>query len=98
VSPRQALTLAMLRQTGSQGVTTSEFLAGGCGSRFAARIDQLRRSGWVITCERVRQGEYRYRLRGRRDDGDQLRAPDGPRPALFMPPPSPPGNAIHGEA
>lgn len=30
--------------------------------RLSARIDQLRASGYTITCQRVRGGEYKYTL------------------------------------
>lgn len=54
--------LALLKLAGEHGVTTAEFLRHGCGSRFGARIQELRDEGYRIDSERVRDGSSRYRL------------------------------------
>lgn len=59
---RLALVEHLLTDAGSNGVTTSEFLKAGAGSRFGARCQELRDRGLTITCERVRPGEHRYVL------------------------------------
>lgn len=58
---RRELVLDLLHAN-PEGVTTSRFLREGCGSRFGARIQELRNQGYSITCERVREGEFRYQL------------------------------------
>lgn len=62
VVTRRQLTLHLLREAGGRGVTTSEFLEGGCGSRFGGRILELREQGHMIETERVREGSFRYTL------------------------------------
>lgn len=52
----------LLTDAGSNGVTTSAFLRAGAGSRFGARVQELRDQGQHITCSRVRDGEFRYVL------------------------------------
>lgn len=84
-----------LREAGPRGVTTAEFLEdGGCGSRFGARVQELRRLGLSIEVECVRPGCYRYTL---------LQEPAAPtRPAkaghafsrLFEPPAAAPMSAL----
>lgn len=51
-----------LRQAGTRGVTTNEFLADHL-PRFGARIEELRQRGWHI--ETKKEGkQYRYTLHG----------------------------------
>lgn len=53
-------TLELLKD--QEWVYTGDFLRAGCGSRFGARIAELRDEGHEILCEAVRPGEYRYKL------------------------------------
>lgn len=55
--------LQLLQQAGTHGVTTGEFLDAGCGSRFGARIQELRDRGMVVDVHRLRSGSYCYALR-----------------------------------
>lgn len=59
---RRTLVLSLLEDAGSAGVTTGDFLRAGCGSRFGARVQELRDRGYTITSERVRDGSWRYIL------------------------------------
>lgn len=60
-------------------VTTNEFLAAGCGSRFGARIQELRDRGYDIPpAERVRDGQARYTLRSR--ERSERRSAESGRP------------------
>lgn len=91
--------LQLLRDAGPRGVTTAEFLEAGCGSRFGARVQELRDAGATVDVCRVRDGSYRYTLRS-----------PGPRPAprveiqaaepsrLFEPASPAPANALCWEA
>lgn len=55
--------LQLLRAAGPRGVTTAEFLEDGqCGSRFGARVQELRDAGWSIDARRVRAGSHVYVL------------------------------------
>ena len=54
--------LQLLREAGPVGVTTAEFLEAGCGSRFGARVQELRDAGWVVGARRVRAGSHVYVL------------------------------------
>jgi hypothetical protein len=57
------LVLKLLVDAGESGVETGAFLREGCGSRFGARVQELRESGAVIDARRERAGSYRYTLR-----------------------------------
>lgn len=59
---RRSLCLSLLEDAGPQGVTTGEFLQAGVGSRYGARLLELRKQGYVITSERIRDGSWRYVL------------------------------------
>lgn len=59
---RRELVLQLLTEAGGDGVTTGDFLRAGAGSRFGARIAELRADGYAIHAERVRDGEWRYWL------------------------------------
>jgi hypothetical protein len=59
---RRDLALHLLREAGSRGITTAEFLRAGVGSRYSARIMELRQAGHVIEAERIREGSWRYVL------------------------------------
>lgn len=54
-------TLMMLQRAGTEGVTTATFLEAYI-PRFSARIEELRREGFQIDRERLRQGSFRYTL------------------------------------
>lgn len=43
--------------------TTSQLLEAGCGTRYSARILELRNLGYDIESKRVRQGSFLYTLR-----------------------------------
>jgi hypothetical protein len=59
---RKALTLSLLRDAGERGVETAEFLNAGVGSRYGARLLELRNEGHVIEAERIRNGSWKYTL------------------------------------
>ena len=68
---RKETTLALLQAAGDEGVTTQQFLLRGSGSRFGARILELRQEGWIIegrvkasNGKRRRVNGYVYTLRG----------------------------------
>lgn len=67
---KKQMVLNLLQANGK--VRTSEFLANGCGSRFGARIQELRREGYVIESKALRQGEHQYHLI--RDDRGSVRS------------------------
>jgi hypothetical protein len=94
VSKRE-LVRHLLCEAGQRGVTTAEFLAAGCGSRFGARVQELRRAGAVIDVERLRQGAYRYVLRDAPDQSVAKHVQIGAGCQLFSLPISP-RNAILG--
>ena len=52
----------LLRQAGERGVTTGELLQAGIGSRYSARLMELRADGWVVSAERIRDGAWKYTL------------------------------------
>lgn len=52
------MVLYLLREAGDHGVTTSEFLQAGCGSRFGGRIFELREQGHVIEAEPLEGGPF----------------------------------------
>jgi hypothetical protein len=52
----------LLREAGDRGVTTGELLQAGVGSRYGARIAELREQGWQIESARLRDGAWRYTL------------------------------------
>lgn len=51
-----------LLEDNPKGVTTSQFLRAGCGSRYGARVQELRDQGHNISCTCVRAGEFLYVL------------------------------------
>lgn len=59
---RRDLVLKLLKGAGARGVTTNELLAAGVGSRYSARVLELRERGYGITSERIRNGQWRYTL------------------------------------
>lgn len=79
--------LQLLVEAGDRGVTTAEFLEARCGSRFGARVQELRCEGFVIDVRRVRDGSYQYTLC--REAGRAVREPEAQEardPVLFVPP------------
>lgn len=71
---RQTL-LAILEAAGDRGATTAELIQGGVGSRYSARLLELRDEGYVIQGERVRDGSWRYTLT---DSPQELDGPPNP--------------------
>ncbi len=61
---RRDLLLNVLEQAGARGVTTAEIIQAGVGSRYGARLLELRERGYVVEAVRVRDGSYRYTLLG----------------------------------
>jgi hypothetical protein len=61
MSKRQHV-LQLLSEAGPRGVTTGEFLEAGCGSRFGARVQELRDAGFVVDSRRLRAGAHVYTL------------------------------------
>lgn len=59
---RKLTLLAILEAAGDRGATTAELIQGGVGSRYSARLLELRDEGYVIHGERVRDGSWRYTL------------------------------------
>jgi hypothetical protein len=59
---RRWLLLKLLEEAGDRGVTTGEILTAGVGSRYGARLLELREAGHVVEGERERDGSWRYRL------------------------------------
>lgn len=59
---RAALLLSLLEDAGEVGITTAEILQAGVGSRYGARILELRKAGHQITSERIRDGAWLYKL------------------------------------
>ena len=77
MKPSTAKVRSMLRERDS--VTTHEFVLAGAGSRFGARIGELRAMGYVISEERLPlpvRGS-RYRLVGEPVDGSMVTAACG---------------------
>ncbi len=63
LSDGQRKVLEVLRAAGARGVTTSELLDSPVGSRYSARIGELRKMpGCQIRTECVRAGSYRFTL------------------------------------
>ncbi len=63
LSDGQRKVLEVLRAGGKRGVTTAELLASPAGSRYSARIGELRAMpGCQIRTECVRAGSYRFTL------------------------------------
>jgi hypothetical protein len=77
---RKWLLLRLLKDAGSVGATTADLLAAGVGSRYGARLLELRDHGYVIESRRERQSSFRYIL----TDEPGVEAPAGrqltPRP------------------
>ena len=61
------LVLRMLTDAGDRGVTTGAFLDAKV-PRFSARIEELRRAGYLIVKHRVTASRFRYELVGVDDD------------------------------
>ena len=93
---RRQLALSLLEEAGGRGVTTAGFLQAGVGSRYGARILELRRDGHVIEAVRLRDGSWRYTLVSDRAGGtaQPLPAPASAAetcPGAAPPPPPVPG-------
>jgi hypothetical protein len=62
----RALIRHLLEEAGDRGVTTAQLLEAGAGSRYGARIHELRHEdGLNITEKPLRQGSSVYKLVGR---------------------------------
>ena len=63
---RKEITLALLQTAAAneKGVTTQEFLTRGAGSRFGARILELRQEGWIIEGQVAESNGRRKRVNG----------------------------------
>lgn len=61
---KKQLVRDLLEAGGNNGVTTGELLLAGCGTRYGARIKELRDEGLRIESNQVRPGLWRYRLVG----------------------------------
>lgn len=72
---RRALLLHLLQEAGDRGLTTAEIIQAGVGSRYGARLLELRKEGWVVEAERVRDGSWRYRLVGGVESGRGVQPP-----------------------
>lgn len=89
---RRDLTLSLLRAAGPSGVTTAELLQAGVGSRYGARLLELRELGHTITAEREREGSWRYILDTERSSspipsplvGDRASAPPEAKAAAAL--------------
>lgn len=64
---RRELALHLLRKAGQRGVTTGDFIRAGVGSRYSARLLELRRLGHRIESHRIREGSWRYILKPQLD-------------------------------
>lgn len=71
---RRDLLAHLLVEAGDRGLTTAELLQAGVGSRYSARLLELRELGWVIESERIRDGSWRYTL-VRKPDVDRDASP-----------------------
>lgn len=63
---RKEITLALLQTAAAneKGVTTQEFLTCGAGSRFGARILELRQEGFIIQGQVAESNGRRKRVNG----------------------------------
>jgi hypothetical protein len=59
---KQQIALNALRLARPGGVTGSQLLEEGCGTRYGARIQDLRDQGHRISSKRVRDGLFLYTL------------------------------------
>ena len=63
---RKEITLALLQTAAAneKGVTTQEFLTRGAGSRFSARIFELKQDGFIIQGQVAESNGRRKRVNG----------------------------------
>lgn len=82
MSEQRDNTLRLLRAAGPHGVTTATFLDQRI-PRFSARLEELRKQGYLIHTQRVRQGSYVYRLlkEPAESDGADASGPSSPATA-----------------
>lgn len=59
---RTPMLLRLLTQAGEKGLTTHQLLESGVGSRYGARIRNLREAGYEITTDQIGPYSFRYRL------------------------------------
>lgn len=94
---RRDLLAHLLREAGNRGITTGELLQAGVGSRYSARLLELRELGWVVEAKRIRDGSWRYTLLWE-PDAKKKNVPEPELvPSLFEPAPGPPSSAIFGD-
>lgn len=72
---KRQIALNLLRAHGPRGVTGNQLLEGGCGTRYGARIQELREHGHRITSRRLRNGLFLYTLIFDVDRGTRTPAP-----------------------
>jgi hypothetical protein len=65
---RKWLLLSLLETAGERGVTIGEIMGAGVGSRYGARLLELREQGYVVEAKREREGSFRYTLLATPDD------------------------------
>jgi hypothetical protein len=85
---KRALVLSLLREAGDRGVTTGQFIEAGCGSRFGARVQELRNAGLRIEARPVRAGSHLYVLQQVSVDADQQSTEQQEAERLFEQPPA----------
>lgn len=59
---RKQLALHLLEEAGERGITTGELMKAGVGSRYGARLLELRAEGHIIESVRLRDGAWKYTL------------------------------------
>jgi hypothetical protein len=62
VKPATLKVFRLLRDAQPGSVTTHQFIEAGCGSRYSARLFELRELGCEIVTKRLRQGSASYTL------------------------------------
>lgn len=82
MTPRTRLLHRVLKDAGPKGVTTSDLLEFGVGSRFGARLKELRDEGYQVSATREKASSWRYVLQGvERTSGLVATHPRYPDPA-----------------
>jgi hypothetical protein len=91
---KRGLVRRLLLEAGPRGVTTADFLQAGCGSRFGARVQELRDAGYVIDARPRGAGSWLYVLAEQSRPQSRHVAPDVDSvDALFEVAPARPLNA-----
>lgn len=79
---KRELALRLLQDAGPRGVTTAEFLRAGVGSRYGARLREIREAGYDIVSERLTASSFRYELQNVSDPQTQVADPSPTRTSL----------------